>query len=653
MKKFSFVYILVVMLFFNSCGGGGGSSSYSETKDETSSNSSGDVDKYSYIPKQIDDYTAVRFLNKATFGATKDSIKELKEQGIVKWLDNQLNMPLNDEQLHLRTTIDIAKKFEPNNFTHTIEEYLEDNDIVFNKNVASFQLRRYQNSAWFTVSLFQEDQLREKVTYALSQIIVESLAEPIFTRRAEAISRYFDILRDNAFGNYKNLLLDISHSSSMSLYLTFNGNKKEHTVGDSIVYPDENYAREIMQLFSIGLYELNLDGTPKLDSEGNTIPTYTQEDITEVAKVFTGWDIQRNPRYGLIGFTRGDLTHPCEFTSEYHDYREKKVLGSTIPAGLSGDEDIEAMVNILMNHQNIAPFISKILIQRLTKSNPSPEYVSRVASVFNDNGEGVKGDLKSVTRAIFLDPEFWEDMKNKKIVKFKEPIIALTQFYRALNAKPFPKFRLKGKDYDIENVFFVNEPSSIGQVPGRAFSVFNFYDKDFIPNDAYFKENKLVAPELQIQTEAAVISLNNHLFDRLKLYELKVVGSGGGNIRWDRIILDSTEEDEVVEMALEGSVDGNITNLEDTTYEADKEENGGEETKRALALKALIDYLDTKLTGNQLSQEFKDELFNRHIETFYSSGVENKGENTKREIYKLITSPLIVAIMTSNINMTE
>jgi len=213
---------------------------------------------YAYIPKELDNYIAVRFLNKATFGATKDSIAELKEKGILNWLDNQLNMPLSDSQLHLRTTINIAKQFEPSSFPDSVDDYLADNDIVFNKSKASFQLRRYQNSAWFTVSLFQKDQLREKVTYALSQIIVESLAEPIFTRRAEAISRYFDILRDNAFGNYKNLLLDISHSSSMSLYLTFNGNKKEHTVGDSIVYPDENYAREIMQLFSIGLYELNL-----------------------------------------------------------------------------------------------------------------------------------------------------------------------------------------------------------------------------------------------------------------------------------------------------------------------------------------------------------------------------------------------------------
>ncbi len=609
-------------------------------------------DPYAYIPKEIDDYIAVRFLNKATFGATTDSIAQLKEKGIIKWLDEQLNMPLEDKQLHLRTTIEISKKIEPSVFPKSVEEYLEDNDIVFNK-VASFRMRKNQNSAWFSVSLFQKDQLREKVSYALSQIIVESLAEPIFTRRTEALSRYFDILRNNALGNYRDLLLDISFSSSMSLYLTFNGNKKEHTVGDSIVYPDENYAREIMQLFTIGLKKLNIDGSAIVDANGNTIPTYTQKDITEIAKVFTGWDIKRNSTYGRIAFRQGDLTHPCEFTEKYHDFGEKKVLGQTIPAGLSGEDDIKALVDILMNHQNTAPFISKILIQRLTKSNPSPEYIQRVATVFRDNGQGVTGDLKAVVKAIFLDEEFWSDINNKNHIKFKEPLVALTQFFRAFNAQPFPKFRIKGKNYDVENVFFLNEPSAIGQAPGRAFSVFNFYDKDFIPNDSYFKENNLVAPELQIQTEDAVIRMNNYLFDKLRLFEKKVVGDGGGNIKRNRILLDTSEEDAIIELALEGSVDGNISNLADRSYQEEKDANGGKEPKRALALKALIEHLDKKLTGKQLSKEFKDELFNKHIETFYSSSVENKKESTSKAIYTSITMPLIVAIMTSNVNMTE
>ena len=657
MKK---LFILIALFIVIGCGGNGGGnskntdssldSSGSTTNQNQESNSTKPDDRYSYIPKQIDDYIAVRFLNKATFGATPKSIEHLKKVGILTWLDEQLNMPLENKNEYLEETIKIAKKFEPESFKNSIEEYLEDNSIVFNKDKASFAMTRYQNSAWFDIAIKAKDQLRKKTTYALSQIVVESLAEPIFTRRAEAISRYFDILQQNAFRSYKDLLIDISHSSSMSLYLTFNGNKKEYTQNGSIVYPDENYAREIMQLFSIGLKELNLDGTPILDKDGNTIPTYTQKDITEIARVFTGWDIKQNARYGLIGFTRGDLTHPCEFTKEYHDFKEKKVLGKTIPAGLSGDEDIEALVDILMEHKNIAPFISKILIQRLTKSNPSSEYVERVAKVFNDNGNGIKGDLKAVIKAIFTDKEFWEDIKAKKVVKFKEPLVALTQFFRAFHAKPFPKFRLKGKDFDIEDTFFFNDPSYLGQVPGRAFSVFNFYDKEFIPNDKVFQNKHLVAPEIQIQTEAKVIGFNNALFTLLRYYEKSLGLSFNGNLNWNRLHLDCKDEFDSFEKEIDGTLDRNIT-LQDITLKEDREQSKGE-TKREKALKALINELDIKLTGGSLSDEFKNELFNRHIDTLYSSSIV-KAKKPLTEIYKYVIVPTIVAIMTSNVNMTE
>jgi len=624
------VLILITAFLLIGCGGGSNNNLKSNDKKD---------DKYSYIPKKIDDYLAVRFLNKATFGATESSIKELKQKGIIKWLDEQLNMPLNNKNQYLSKTIEIAKKFEPDSFDKSINQYLEDNDIVFNKDKASFHLRRYQNSAWFEIAINSKDQLRKKLTYALSQIVVESLAEPIFTRRAEAIARYFDILQQNAFKTYKSLLIDISHSSSMSLYLTFNGNKKEYIQNGSIVYPDENYAREIMQLFTIGLYELNLDGTPVLKNN-KKIPTYTQKDITEVAKVFTGWDIKRNPRYGLVGFTRGDLTHPCEFNSQYHDYREKRVLGKVIPSNLSGSKDIEALIDILMQHKNIAPFISKILIQRLTKSNPSPAYVKRVAEVFNNNGNGVKGDLKAVVKAIFTDKEFWDDLKNKKIVKFKEPVVALTQFFRAFNAQPFPKFKIKNKNFYIYNCFFFNEPTYLGQVPGRAFSVFNFYDKEFIPNDKEFQNSKSVAPEIQITTEASIIEFNNHLFALLRYYEKSLGLTFNGNINWNRLHLDCSSEQEVVKNALYKNIDSN-TSWDDIAFSNKKD-----------ALNAIINHLDRKLTGNRLSKEFKNILFNRYIEIVKTNYL-NKNNKPLRDFYKFITVPIIVAIMTSNVNMTE
>ena len=614
-------------------------------KDETPSS------KYDYIPKDLTTAQAVRFLNKATFGSTPALVSELKQKGVIQWIDEQLSLKPDENNTYLRKTIYIAKQIEPSTFKNSIEEYLEDNDIVFNKDRASFHMVRYQNSAWFDIVTSKKDQLRHKLTYALSQIVVESLAEPIFTRRGEALSRYFDILYNNAFKTYKDLLIDISHSSSMSLYLTFNGNKKVHTEGTTTIYPDENYAREIMQLFSIGLYKLNIDGTLMLDHNGNTIPTYTQEDIMQIARVFTGWDLKRNPRYGVIGFTRGDLTHPTEFTKEYHDYGSKNILGKTIPEGLSGDKDIEALVDILNSHQNIAPFISKILIQRIAKSNPSPSYVKRVAEVFNDNGKGVKGDLKAVVKAILLDRELWSDIKEGKIVKFKEPLMAFTNFLRAFYASPYPKFKIKNKDFEVKNVFFINDVNNdIGQGPARAFSVFNFYDKDYIPNDNYFQENSLIAPELQIQTDSKIIGYRNYI--RYALYwSEKRHPNGWGNLSRNRYLLDCSDEYDLIEKIIEGEVDHKIESFNGITRQEDIKDKDGY-TKRDRALLSLIDSLDKKLTGGILPSEFKDILFNQFKKEFYDESLIKKEKPEAHILYKIIR-PIIVAIVSSKYFMCE
>jgi uncharacterized protein (DUF1800 family) len=599
------------------------------------------------IEKHIPDATAIRFLNKATFGANKKSIRELKEEGISSWLNRQLAMPNQPNHRHLRRTIALAKKFEPSNHPASIEEYLADNDTVFNKNVASFQMKRYQMSAWFETAMGDRDQLRNRVAYALSQIIVESLAEPIFTRRAEALSDYFDILTRNALGNYRDLLLEISHSSSMSLYLTFNGNRKNYQEGTTTIYPDENYAREIMQLFTIGLYQLNLDGTAKHDAQGNTIPTYTQEDITEVARLFTGWDIKRNRRYGRIGFVRGDLTHPVELTEEYHDGEEKHILGVTIPAGLGADEEMERFIDILMAHQNIAPFISKQLIMRLVKSNPSPAYVERVSEVFNDNGEGVKGDLKAVVKAIFLDPEFGNDIAPQK---FKEPIIAWTQVLRAFNAQNYDTFKVKDKDFNITDAFFINAPN-LGQSPSRAFSVFNFYDNDYIPNNDYFKSNGLVAPELQIQNDSVLIALNNYFAYNLKRQE-KRHPNGWGNIGRDRYFVDCDEEYNLVEKELEGTVDRDFEPLNGVTRDNDTTADANGVTNRDRAVKAVIDLIDRKLTGSRTPQAKKELLFEHFKEAFYDRKL-IRADDPELKIYENIIVPIVVAIATSEINMVE
>ena len=663
--------ILVATLFIIGCGGGGGSS-YNSDSNTTNSNGNNTqnqesndtnnttkppISKYSYIPKQIDDYMAVRFLNKATFGATNENIAQLKKLGVLGWLDKQLNMPLNDENMHLRKSIQTAIAFEGNFFNvKPMDEYLADNDTYFHGfNV--FFMPNYQISAWFDTSLLQKDELREKLAYALSQIVVLSTAEPLFVRRTEAVSRHYDILRNNAFKTYKELLLDVSYNSPMSLYLTYHGNKKTYVKDGATVYPDENYAREIMQLFSIGLKKLNLDGTPILDKDGNTIPTYNQKDITEVARVLTGWDMKRNRRFGQVAYSSGDLTHPLEFTSEYHDYGAKTILGKTVPAGLEGKEDIEALVDILMNHQNAAPFISKILIQRLTKSNPSPSYVKRVAEVFNDNGKGVKGDLKAVTKAIFTDEEFWQDIKSKKVVKFKEPLVAFTGILRAFHVQRFPKFQsaVRGTTVDIKDMLYFSDPNFLGEVPGRAPTVFNFYDKEFIPNIKYFKDNHLVAPELQIQTQAQVINFHNSLNTILRTYAKILKPNGWGNAKSTyRFLLDFKDEFDVIEKELDGVADRNVSEFDKSvTYEQDKEKYKPNKTPRERALKALIEHLDKKLTGSILPTSFKDELFKRYIEVFYDPTVTGKGDDTLKEIYKDIVVPSVLAIVTSRYYMSE
>ena len=670
--------MLSTLTLITACGGGG----------ESSKSIANLADKLPYIPKTIDDYTALRFLNKATFGATQKDIEHLKSVGVVAWIDEQLAMPLKSN-IYLGKMIEISKEAEPSNNQYSLEEYLADNDKVYNQNVGSFHSPRYRMSSWFHNVLTQKDQLHHKLTYALSQIIVESDFEPIFTRRAEAIARYYDILHNNAFTNYKQLLTNISFNSGMGMYLTYNGNKKEHLNSNNItIYPDENYAREIMQLFSIGLNELNMDGTPKKDAKGNLIPTYTQEDVNNLAKVFTGWDLKRNRRFGQIGFKRGDLTHPMEFTEEYHDFRSKKLLGETISANLSGEEDIKQAIDIIMKNPNVAPFISKNLILRLAKSNPTPNYVARVANIFN----ATNGDLKSVVKAIFLDREFWEDITTKELVKFKEPLVAYTNFLRAFNAQPFPKWYFCGYGGPSDNsasncnvvtnqFLFNGTRDFLNQGAGLAPTVFNFYDNSFVPNDTNFKTNNYVAPESQIELDTMFIKFNNTIRDNLFGWDKQFIISNymadyknhtavkhynsvedfvndapvrnyipvyyvGAN----KMLLDTTQELNVMEEVIDGDTNGDFKNLQDF-----REKNYHDDEK---AIKALLDHLNKKLTGSQLSTQQMNVLYENlkdaKLYNKYDVHDDTHPEYDKRAyILRNAIYPAIRAVVTSNTFMTE
>jgi len=656
------------------------------------------INKYPYIPKDINNTIAIKFLNKATFGATKESIEAIKNEGVEAWVNKQLSITPT-ENIYLRKTIELAKQAEPSANPYSVDEYIADNDKVFNKEKASFQSPRYRLSAWFDTALLANDQLRHKVTYALSQIIVESDFEPIFTRRGEALARYFDILYHNAFGQYEKLLNDISFSSGMGLFLTYNGNKKAYLNDANVtVYPDENYAREIMQLFSIGLNELNLDGTPKKDTNGNLIPTYTQEDVNNLAKVFTGWDnkrsgaknVNRGDGFGRVGFTRGDFTHPMEFTAKYHDFGQKQVLGQNIPANLTGEEDIKKAVSIIMSNTNVAPYISKNLIMRLAKSNPSPEYIKRVATVFNTT----KGNLAEVTKAILLDEELWSDLIENRVIKFKEPQIAYTNFLRAFKADRFPSWYYCGYGGPaddtasncevVKNSFLFNDTREyLGEGAGLAPTVFNFYDNDFIPNSSDFKTNNLVAPEIQIQRDTIFINLSNKIdnlfsweknyiinnyypdysgttstykyYDSVEDFIKDAPARGYVPIYYigaDKMLLDVSEELCVMEKVIDGDCNGDFEKLQDF-----RESDYHDDEK---ALEALISHLNQKLTGGHLSLAeekiiYNELAVNQTLKLFNKYDVQdNKPEKLKNYyIIRNAIKPVIRAIVTSSTFMTE
>ena len=357
---------------------------------------------------------ATRFLWQATFGPTPAEVSQVMELGMEGWIDKQLSLPPSRSQMS--RTIEIAMMAEP--------EFSWFENSIFNQS-GQQSVQHYQLSAWWEQALTAPDQLRQRVAYALSQILVTSIKEPPLSKRTEALAVYNDILLKHAFGNYRDLLSDISYSPAMGVYLSHQGNRKANIKRQTS--PDENFARELMQLFTLGLYQLDPDGTPLSDRHGQKIPTYSQQDVMELARVFTGWDLVGNKRFGNKQRNQGSYLEAMEFTPKLHDSGSKTLLGETIPEKLSGQEDVEAALDIVFSQPSVAPFISRLLIQRLVSSNPSSGYIHRVSAVFEDNGQGVRGDLKAVIKAILMDREARQisDIEEHSIAKkIKEPVIS-------------------------------------------------------------------------------------------------------------------------------------------------------------------------------------------------------------------------------------
>ena len=343
-----------------------------------------------------------------------------------------------------------------------------------------------------------EDQLRQRVAFALSEIFVISDID-ILRDHPYAITTYNDMLLDGAFGNYQRLLRNVSLHPAMGIYLSHINNHK--AVPEDNIFPDENFAREVMQLFSIGLYELNINGSQKTDDEGEPIPTYDNDDILEFAKVFTGLSYGGDEAY----FGR---RWPPFFRSQMrmfehaHEQGEKRLLnGQVVPDGQAGMVDITDAIENLFNHPNVGPFIGKQLIQRLVTSNPSPDYVERVARVFNGDTTGIRGDMKAVIKAILLDPEASNPQVPQTFGKLREPAIRLAAFARQFNASS-------------EDGMFFNNGYRLdyytNQHPFHAPSVFNFFLPTHSPAGE-LSENGLVALEFQITNASTIVGMTNQL----------------------------------------------------------------------------------------------------------------------------------------------
>jgi len=455
----------------------------------------------------VDMYGASRFLNQSTIGADYETIETVANMGVSNWLDQQL--ALAPEVSFEDTTTMI--------WNHFLQEYntmYGTGVITGNNSVLQFSI--YWRMAYWNNILKSNDILRQRVALALSEILVISENSDLNISMI-GLSNYYDMLYTGAFGNYRDLLFNVTMHPAMGYYLSHLNNPKANLLLN--IHPDENYAREVMQLFSIGLYELNIDGTRKINN-GAFIPTYDNDDIKEFAKVFTGfmpgayswhWD----PAVAALPVTWGsalntpitiDMTLPMSVNNNYHQSGSKTLLnGQVVASGQSGVQDVNDAIDNLFNHDNIAPFISKHLIQRLIKSNPTPAYVQRVAEIFNDNGQGIKGDLGAVVKAILMDAEArdcsW--LTDATAGKLREPFVKATQILKAFNAS-----NNSGKLYGFG--FLVEEVSH--QHVLNSPSVFNFYLPNFQPNGAIADAN-MVAPEFQLHTSTASVDFLNFIYD--------------------------------------------------------------------------------------------------------------------------------------------
>jgi uncharacterized protein (DUF1800 family) len=428
------------------------------------------------------------FLNQVSFGANDAEMAKARQYGYSAILEDQFFMPSQRTHEGYINTVSATD--------------LGDQHVMY---------------TFWSEAATGQDQLKRRVAFALSQIFVISLQDANLQSYRRGVASYMDMLTRNAFGNYRQLLQDVTLHPMMGLYLSHLRNRKEDPALNRV--PDQNYAREVMQLLSIGLYQLNLDGTLMLDGNGQPIETYGPNDIVGLSRVFTGFSWAGCPSTSTNCFNGSGTQSPnrevmpMQGFPQFHSTSEKSFLGTTIPANTASDPvgDLNRALDVIALHPNVGPFIGRQLIQRLVTSNPSPAYVGRVAQAFNTGGyqsgayivgTGQRGDLRATITAILLDIEA-RTVTTSNPGKTREPILRLAQWMRAFNARSASGVFLVGTTDD--------PATSLGQSPMRSPTVFNFYRPGYVPPNTAIATAGLVAPELQIVNEVSVVGYSNFM----------------------------------------------------------------------------------------------------------------------------------------------
>ncbi len=418
---------------------------------------------------------AARFLTQATFGPTSADIAIVQRDGFDAWIDAQFAMPASFHSAVIDTVVSSGQTIS----SQTSQE------------------------AFWKTAVTAPDQLRQRVALALTEIMVIS-AQDSGVAAPYSLSGYADTLLLNCFGNFRNLLEAVTLSPAMGVYLDMLQNDKANPVTGTV--PNENYGREVMQLFTIGLVKLNPDGTVVLDGNGKPIPTYGQQEVIGFSTVFTGWNFSQ---FGFDwDYVPENFRQPMKLVPAHHDPAPKRLLdGLVLPPGQTGEQDLKDAHDVLFNHQNCGPFIARSLIQRLVTSNPSPGYIYRVAKKFANNGSGVRGDMKAVIKAILLDYEARSatSLTNPNFGKQREPMIRVATVYRAFNARAYNN-RFQLYTYDLSPDF--------GQAFLNAPSVFNFFSP-FFSLSGELAAAGLASPEYQITTDTTAIASSNNLRNRI------------------------------------------------------------------------------------------------------------------------------------------